>query len=103
MPIDRSVAQTAALMLFHELNRGSCKTYFLGCESARQAALIDPLRERVDRYLAFLAYHGCRCVCRAGVRSATAAALLTGLGFEHVWNMKGGMLDWNEAGLPVER
>jgi len=47
-------------MLFHELNRGSCKTYFLGCESARRAALIDPLRERVDRYLAFLAYHGCR-------------------------------------------
>ncbi len=43
------------------------------------------------------------CVCRAGVRSATAAAVLTGLGFEHVWNLKGGMLDWNEARLPVER
>ncbi len=43
------------------------------------------------------------CVCRAGVRSTTAAAMLTGLGFEHVWNMKGGMLDWNDAGLPVER
>ena len=43
------------------------------------------------------------CVCRAGVRSATAAALLTGLGFEHVRNMKGGMLDWNDASLPVER
>ncbi len=42
-------------------------------------------------------------VCRAGVRSATAAALLTGLGFEHVWNLRGGMLDWNEAQLPVER
>jgi glyoxylase-like metal-dependent hydrolase (beta-lactamase superfamily II)/rhodanese-related sulfurtransferase len=47
-------------MLAHELNRGSCKTYFLCCESTRRAALIDPLRERVDRYLAFLAYHGCR-------------------------------------------
>ena len=42
-------------------------------------------------------------ICRAGVRSATAAALLTGLGFEHVSNLKGGMLDWNEAQLPVER
>jgi rhodanese-related sulfurtransferase len=41
-------------------------------------------------------------VCRAGVRSATAAAILTGLGFEHVSNLKGGMLDWNDAGLPVE-
>jgi glyoxylase-like metal-dependent hydrolase (beta-lactamase superfamily II)/rhodanese-related sulfurtransferase len=46
-------------MLFRELNRGNCKTYFLGCESTRRAALIDPLRDRADRYLAFLAYHGC--------------------------------------------
>ena len=42
-------------------------------------------------------------VCRSGVRSTTAAAILTGLGFEHVSNLKGGMLEWNEAGLPVER
>ncbi len=42
-------------------------------------------------------------VCRAGVRSSTAAAILTALGFEHVSNLKGGMLEWNEAGLPVER
>ena len=43
------------------------------------------------------------CICRAGVRSTTAAAMLTGLGFERVRNMKGGMLDWNDAALPVER
>jgi len=42
-------------------------------------------------------------VCRAGVRSSTAAAILTGLGFEHISNLKGGMLEWNDAGLPVER
>jgi len=42
-------------------------------------------------------------ICRAGVRSTTAAAILTALGFEHVFNMKGGMLDWNDAGLPVEK
>jgi len=42
-------------------------------------------------------------VCRAGIRSGTAAAILTALGFEHVSNLKGGMLEWNEAGLPVER
>jgi glyoxylase-like metal-dependent hydrolase (beta-lactamase superfamily II) len=45
-------------MLFRELNRGNCKTYLVGCEGTRRAALIDPVRERVDRYLAFLAYHG---------------------------------------------
>ena len=42
-------------------------------------------------------------VCRAGVRSSTAAAILTALGFDQVSNLKGGMLEWGEAGLPVER
>ena len=42
-------------------------------------------------------------VCRAGVRSTTAAAILTGLGFEQVSNLKGGMLDWNTQKLPVEK
>ena len=42
-------------------------------------------------------------VCRAGVRSTTAAAILTGLGFEHVSNLKGGMLDWNKNNFAVER
>lgn len=44
-------------MLFRELNRGKCKTYLIGCEETRQAVLVDPLRERIDRYLAILAYH----------------------------------------------
>ena len=47
-------------MLFLELNRGNCKTYLVGCERARKAVLIDPIKDRVDRYLAALAYHGCR-------------------------------------------
>ena len=42
-------------------------------------------------------------VCRSGVRSATAAAILEGLGFDKVFNLKDGMLDWNERKLPVER
>jgi len=42
-------------------------------------------------------------VCRAGVRSTTAAAILTALGFERVSNLKGGMLDWNKNNLAVER
>ncbi len=41
-------------------------------------------------------------VCRVGVRSTTAAAILTGLGFDHVCNLKGGMIDWNEARMPTE-
>jgi glyoxylase-like metal-dependent hydrolase (beta-lactamase superfamily II)/rhodanese-related sulfurtransferase len=41
-------------------------------------------------------------ICRSGVRSSTAAAILTSLGFEDVSNLKGGMLAWHDAGLPVE-
>jgi glyoxylase-like metal-dependent hydrolase (beta-lactamase superfamily II)/rhodanese-related sulfurtransferase len=44
-------------MLFHELNRSGCKTYLLACEQSRRGVLIDPVKERVDRYLAVLAYH----------------------------------------------
>jgi sulfur dioxygenase len=47
-------------MVFRELNRGKCKTYLLACENTHKAALIDPTKERVDRYLATLAYYGCR-------------------------------------------
>jgi sulfur dioxygenase len=43
-------------MLLKELNRGKCKTYLVACERDRVAALIDPVRDRIDRYLAMLAY-----------------------------------------------
>ena len=46
-------------MLFRELNRGKCKTYLIACENTHKAALIDPIKEKVDRYLATLAYYGC--------------------------------------------
>lgn len=41
-------------------------------------------------------------VCRSGGRSAKAAAVLAQQGFERVMNLRGGMLAWNAAGLPVE-
>ncbi len=42
-------------------------------------------------------------VCRSGGRSARAATELVQRGFQHVYNLRGGMLAWNEAQLPVER
>jgi rhodanese-related sulfurtransferase len=42
-------------------------------------------------------------VCRSGGRSARAAIALAGRGFRHLYNLRGGMLAWNEARLPVER
>ena len=42
-------------------------------------------------------------VCKVGGRSAQAASALCHLGFREVMNLHGGMLAWNEAGLPVAR
>ncbi len=68
-------------------------------------ARLVPLRELAERAgeLEALKDREIVAICRVGARSTTAAAMLTGLGFERVWNLKGGMLEWNEAGLPVER
>ena len=71
-----------------------------------QGARLVPLRElpeRAEKELAQFKDRDVVVICRAGVRSVTAAAILTGLGFERVSSMKGGMLDWDDARLPVER
>jgi sulfur dioxygenase len=47
-------------MFFHELNRGNCKTYILGCERTHEALVIDPLKDNTGRYLAVAAYYGYR-------------------------------------------
>jgi sulfur-carrier protein adenylyltransferase/sulfurtransferase len=39
--------------------------------------------------------------CRSGNRSATAAAQMQALGYENVASMAGGILAWQEQGLPV--
>jgi rhodanese-related sulfurtransferase len=40
------------------------------------------------------------CVCRLGGRSASVAAALDGAGYD-VRNLDGGMVAWEQAGLPV--
>ena len=42
-------------------------------------------------------------ICKAGGRSARATAFAQSLGFTNVVNMAGGMLRWNQLGLPVTR
>ncbi len=42
-------------------------------------------------------------VCRSGSRSAMAARMLMKKGFTEVHNLKGGMMAWENAGLPVKR
>ena len=42
-------------------------------------------------------------ICRSGARSGRVAAALAPMGYPHLYNLIGGMLVWNELGLPVER
>ena len=42
-------------------------------------------------------------ICRSGGRSAQATAFAKSNGFKDVYNMKGGMLLWNQLLLPTEK
>ena len=68
-------------------------------------SVLIPLRELMNRMTEIEEYKTgpVVTVCRAGMRSATAAAILGRSGFSDVSNLAGGLLGWNEAGLPVER
>jgi len=61
---------------------------------------LDSLKTRLPK-LAGYADQTIVVVCRAGARSATAAAILNEAGFGHVLNLEGGMLGWIKKRLRV--
>lgn len=42
-------------------------------------------------------------ICRSGARSARATAFAQTIGFQSVFNLRGGMLLWNDLQLPVQK
>lgn len=50
---------------------------------------------RFDRQKTYLVY------CQSGTRSARAAQIMGELGFAKVYNMRGGIAKWKDAGYPV--
>lgn len=40
--------------------------------------------------------------CRSGNRSGQTMDIMRELGFSEVWDVDGGIISWNEAGLPLE-
>lgn len=41
--------------------------------------------------------------CRSGSRSAQACSLLKKAGFENIYNLKGGIMAWQHASLPLDK
>ncbi|MBY0316302.1 MAG: rhodanese-like domain-containing protein [Bdellovibrionales bacterium] len=72
----------------------------LGHISSAKLITLDRLEEEIDslpkdKPIVF--------VCRSGGRSAQASEIALDYGWENVYNMRGGMLLWNEYGLNVEK
>lgn len=58
----------------------------------------EDFRERIDgldRDRTYLVY------CRSGARSSSAYRLMEEMGFGSLYNLQGGILQWNQAGLPL--
>ncbi len=78
---------------------------FVGVLGHIEGALLvpmDALGARLPK-LAGLSDRPVVVVCRAGARSASAAVILQQAGFPLVYNLRGGMVAWRAAGLPVQR
>ena len=67
------------------------------------AAQLIPLSELKDRLAEIPKDKPVIAVCHAGMRSGQATVILRGAGFPRVANLRGGMLLWQQMGLPVVR
>jgi rhodanese-related sulfurtransferase len=60
---------------------------------------LDRLAGEAEKLAGYTSLH---VICRSGGRSGMAVGLLHQLGMTHALNVEGGMLAWEDAGLPVE-
>jgi rhodanese-related sulfurtransferase len=73
-------------------------------ESARiKGALLIPINELRDRVAEVPKDKPVMTICRSGRRSVLAAGILKENGWSRVANIRGGLLQWQEEGLPVSK
>ncbi len=66
-------------------------------------AHLIPLGEFTRRYGELPQDQDLLIICHSGYRSGQAASFLLRHGYPRAFNVVGGMEEWEEAGLPVER
>ncbi|HKJ70895.1 MAG TPA: rhodanese-like domain-containing protein [Gammaproteobacteria bacterium] len=93
------------------INRGNARVLDVREDSEWQqghiaGAIHIPLGQLSGRMQELEAYKGgdspLLVACRSGNRSATAAVQLRKAGFESVYNLEGGTMAWQQAGMPLE-
>ncbi len=67
-----------------------------------KGAKLIPLNELVQRMNELPQDRELLCVCRSGSRSGAAVGQLSRAGYT-AWNLRGGMISWQNAGYPVKR
>ena len=69
-----------------------------------KGAIHIPLNELEQRLTELKSYKNTQIItqCRSGKRSAQAATVLQAAGFDKVYNMEGGLMEWEKQGLKVE-
>jgi len=95
----REVWEQRSNLALIDVRRPDEYTGELGHAPGANLIVLDNLPQQItelpkDRSIVF--------ICRSGSRSASAAAFAKENGFDQVFNMKGGMLLWNELGLETE-
>ena len=99
-----AVAPTDAVKLINNdavvLDTRSAESYARGHIVGARNVPMDELDGHMEK-LARLRNKPVVAVCDSGVTSSKAVNALRNAGFESVYNLKGGMNAWGQAGLPV--
>ncbi len=106
----RAVAQIESKELYERLTNGTAP-FLLDVREPKEASEdlgylagshLIPLHALPERYdeIADQKDNDVVIVCASGWRSATAARFLAERGFNRVFNLSGGLVDWHEEGLP---
>jgi rhodanese-related sulfurtransferase len=85
------------LILDVRLHRDYVKSRIPGAIPAENSGILLSIADTTDREQSIFIY------CESIERSSSAARILLDKGFQHVYVLKGGFLDWVKKAYPVDR